>query len=342
MRKISPVTIVSLLLSTTLLLLPGCKQLDQEIPIEETPEAQEDAFISGNNHHVDNGTSRDVATEENSEAQEDASFSGKIYCADNGEPIEGAKIHVYGATWANGETDKRGSYKITGLPAGELKVVIEAAGYVPRYYDGAQGTYVQDNAVSIMTNLGKNESDIDVALEWGGSISGHVYMPDSSRPVYEARINYLQVSGDKTPRVGGCAPSPPRDSVRSDGSGSYIIRGLLSGDYDLLVIHKVGEIILYSHTITSVTKGEETGAIDFTLEPGGSISGYVYQNDGIKPVAEKRVTAHMAGVSDYSTKTAQDGSYFLKNLPPGEFVIRGEIIIVSSGENTIHDIALPK
>lgn len=328
MRK-KVVTIASIILiAVTSLTTVGCSQLTPESISKSEPTPQSESI------HKEESSPK-TPTSGNS-------ISGHVYSADNGNPIAGARIHVYGPTWANEETNEDGSYKVTGLDADEFWVVVEATGYVPRYYDGAKGTYVQDNAVSIKTTSGKNKPDIDLYLEWGGSIYGRVFMPDGSMPVYEASIDYVQISGEKTPRVGGCAPMPSRDSVKSDSSGSYIIGGLLSGDYDLLTRYKFGDEVLYSRTITSVTKGKETQGVDFILEPGGSISGYVYQNDRVTPVAEKSVTAHMSLVSDYSTRTAQDGGYSLKILPPGECIIRGEIITVSSGENTIHDIILPK
>jgi hypothetical protein len=284
-------------------------------------------------------------TDDNSKKQCRASISGHVYRADTREPIAGARVWASGphATGPVGEdADDKGNYTIDELCAGESLVIATANGYVTRYYNGKDGTYIPDKAAQVTTVNGKNTRDIDLALEWGGSIIGKVYETDGITPIGDARIHYLQVSGDKTPRLGGCAPMPPRDSVKSDSSGNYQIGGLLSGEYDLLVSYKLGDEVLYSRVITSVTKGKETRGVNFILEPGGSISGYVYENDGVTLVAGQWVPTSLATVSDFGTTSSQDGSYSLNNLPPGEYRLWGETIILSSGEHIVHDIILPK
>ena len=278
---------------------------------------------------------------------EEAAISGRVYRADNGEPIAGAKVLVYGPHGSTGPiqatTSSDGSYTVIGLGAGESTVGVEADGYVPEIYDGADGVYDGNKAIKVITVYGKNTSNIDFYLGWGGAISGHVYLPDNVTPVNGAYINYQQLNGEMTPRFGGCLPSPMYDFVRSDSGGSYTIGGLLSGDYDLWVRARIGDKVYYStnNLIIAVVTGNRTDGIDFLLEPGGSISGHIYESDGITSVGGRHVSAnHQDGLWTSSDETADGGSYFIEQIPAGVYQIEGKTIIVSSGQNTVHDIIL--
>jgi hypothetical protein len=331
MRKRTLAIISSLLLSATLLFLVSCQQLNTETPIEENSEVQDYASV-----------------EENAEAQDYASISGRIYYANNGEPIAGARVFVYQRNVMPGSrhatTDAKGHYTVTNLNTNEATVGVKAEGYVDRYYNGGEGVYSPYEAVKVKTVYGKDTPEIDIAMEWGGSVTGRLYMPDGVTPVKRANVLYLQTSGDRTPFLAtGDEPTPPYQYVRSKPDGSYNIGGLLMGDYDLL-IRSVGlDEGFYAHTTVSVVKGQEANGVDFVLEPGGSISGHVYLSDGVTPAGKVNVNAHnLSGFGgDYGNEAAFDGSYSIEQLPPGDYKIRGEVITVSSGENTAHDIILP-
>jgi len=271
------------------------------------------------------------------------SISGHVYRADNKKPIAGAIISVYGNHLCTGPiqatTSADGSYTVSGLRACGSKVAAAAAGYVPRFYDGASGTYESDKSEAVITSSGENTPGIDIFLEWGGSVTGYVYMPDGVTPVNEAQILYRQVSGETTPRLGGCVPTPPWDSVWCNTSGNYNIGGLNTGEYELKARAKMGNEQYYLHNVV-VSIGKETKSVDFVLGPGGSISGHVYMNDGITPAAGQYVQAAGIGISG-ATTTAADGSYSIKNLLPGKYIVFGVTVNVSGGEDTVHDIVLP-
>ena len=139
-----------------------------------------------------------------------------------------------------------------------------------------------------------------------GSISGHVYQADGVTPISGA--NVLAHSLNQGFFMG---------SGPSGVDGSYSIIGLPTDEY-WVAAHVEGYIAeyfenAYSHTLAtsiSVTAPDNVPNIDFTLEIGGSISGHVYQNDGITPIAGASVSAIPLGKnSGGGAVTAADGSH---------------------------------
>lgn len=273
-----------------------------------------------------------------------ASISGRVHRAEDGEPIPGARILVYGEHWSTGPilatTAADGSYRVTGLNAGESTVAVEAEGYVTTRYDGV---YSSDDATKVATTYGNDTPNIGFALEWGGSISGHVYQPDGVTPAAEVGIRFKQVSGVETPRLGGCEETAPYDAVRSSADGSYTIGGLLTGEYELVVIARDTNLFSNGTTVAAAVLGEETQDIDFVLVPGGSVSGHVYESDGSTPEAGIWVVAY-DWLGGHSTVAASDGSYSIEQLMPGDCLVGASnrsayvTVTVTSGEKTVHDI----
>jgi hypothetical protein len=80
-------------------------------------------------------------------------------------------------------------------------------------------------------------------------------------------------------------------------------------------------------TPVSVTAPDDTPNINVTLEPGGTISGHVYQSDGTTPVE-----GAIIWVYDYSTlsvvyaraSTSSDGSYTTPGVPSGQYGVQVE------------------
>jgi len=284
-----------------------------------------------------------------------SSISGYVCRADNGDPIPGATVLVYGQHGSTGPisatTSADGRYTVSKLYAGESTVGVKADGYAPIIYDGADGTYDGVEALKVITTYGNNTADVNFYLEWGGSISGYIYLPDDYTTVNGAYINYRQIRGELTVRFGGCLPMPLYDHVRSDTTGSYEIGGLLGGDYELWVHAWIGEKTYYSanNLIISVVMSRGTDGVDFILEPGGSITGHIYESDGVTPA--QGITITIDGSTHQSIEINQDGGYSFENLKPGDYQIRyqrgsGEstpptTVTIFSGENTIWEIILP-
>jgi hypothetical protein len=248
-------------------------------------------------------------------------ISGHVYEAGGSTPVAGAEVSadlISGDFGTGTRTDSNGSYTIAGLPSGEYRVRAEAAGYIREYY---QETYSYSQATAVSVNVPDNTPNIDFTLEVGGTISGYVYRADGSTPIESATVYANLIDGDYGM------------SARTGTDGSYTVTGLPSGNYRVNV-RADGYISEYYDgtynyivaTPVSVTMPDDTPNIDFSLEVGGSISGYVYEADGTTPVAGAEVSASL--IYDEAMEppepvrpviTGSDGGYTISGLPSGNY-----------------------
>jgi hypothetical protein len=155
-----------------------------------------------------------------------------------------------------------------------------------------------------------------VAVAATGSIAGSV-QADNLTPINGAHV--VAYNWDTDMFVGEARALP---------DGTYSITGLPSGTYRVKADY-VRYLPEYYYEGTaapvSVTDTNATPNIDFTLTPGSSISGHVYQDDNITPINGARVVAYdnvtweevADGYADtngaYSITTGTgSGSYFLR------------------------------
>lgn len=79
--------------------------------------------------------------------------------------------------------------------------------------------------------------------------------------------------------------------------------------------------------LVQVVADHETSGIDFYLAKAGSISGHVYEEDGITPIAGASVYAfpitgdHPGG----GANTGPDGSYTIEGLPSGSYTVQASV-----------------
>ncbi len=76
-----------------------------------------------------------------------------------------------------------------------------------------------------------------------------------------------------------------------------------------------------SASAVSVVDGSDTGAIDFTLDPGGTISGTVYETDGTTPIPNANVWAepYTCCGSGNGATTDGNGDYTIAGLAPDDY-----------------------
>jgi len=151
-----------------------------------------------------------------------------------------------------------------------------------------------------------------------GTISGHVYQSDGITPIEGAEVYADLIDGG----YGMWA------TTASDGS--YTITTLITGQYRVRA-YAEGYIEEYydgvydssEATPVSVTMPDDTPNIDFTLDVGGTISGHVYQSDGVTPIEGAWVYADLVddGYGN-GASTASDGSYTITTLITGQYRVR--------------------
>ncbi len=126
-------------------------------------------------------------------------------------------------------------------------------------------------------------------------------------------------------------PEEWHSSATTASDGRYALFGLPVGDYVVRVIapgyaREYYDNVTASHEAETihVTALRETPGIDFRLTEEGSISGYVYQSDGITPISGAEVFVRPSKYfmdEGFRAATKSDGSYTIENLYSGEFRI---------------------
>ena len=185
-------------------------------------------------------------------------------------------------------------------------------------------------AASIISLIGViNSIKTERAVAQGGSISGRVYESDGIIPIAGADV---WAAADVWTAGLDDEYMHPADWLHAitQADGSYTIHGLESSHYRVKAIAKDHAWEFYQEKQTywdadlvAVTAPMDTSGIDFTLGPAGSISGHVYEQDGITPVAGACIDVSstapewnwLAGMCC----TGADGSYTIPDVPVGDF-----------------------
>ena len=240
-------------------------------------------------------------------------ISGRVI-SEFGDPLPGLWVDACEydtqSYCASAETNDEGYYAIL-LPPGEywVQVWVEQD-WIGQAYDVDPQDGEPDR---VSVSVGDDTSGIDFTLEMGGFISGHVYEANSGDPPSViAGVHVDACSMDDT----FC------NGTDTNEYGEYTITGLLPDKtYRVFVWGQSGwSNELYQETIwwdqaTLVSVGA-TG-IDFTLEPGGSISGVVTDSDD-NPLANIGVDIMDGG---YGVCTDENGYYSIMGLPFGTYDI---------------------
>ncbi|HQR47480.1 MAG TPA: carboxypeptidase-like regulatory domain-containing protein, partial [Thermoanaerobaculia bacterium] len=264
-----------------------------------------------------------------------ASLAGRV-TDESGQPVAGAQ----GALVRGGES---------GLAA-FLRQVRAAAG-APIFRSAADGTFRAsrlapgesqrltvshpDFAPSTLGGIsllsGQTAANLPVVLRRGAAITGVVREKDGA-PVDGAEVELQQAMGFRGGRGGANlqmnvlpgGPGGPRQrpTVRTGADGAFEVRGLVPGDFTLLV-RKSG----FATERVDPVKVPEEGSpepLSITLGPGASISGVVRQKSGT-PAEGWSVVASEAGTSALGPRargnlnpTGSDGLFVLEGLRPGQ------------------------
>jgi len=195
-------------------------------------------------------------------------ISGRVVDSLTSKGISGVHVNAHDRTtdeWLAGtDTDPNGYYTLVGLPTGSYIVRTHAAGsglsYVDKYYDAR---YRRHEADPVYVTAPDNTANINFSLEAGGSISGRVMNSINSEGIAGVHVSAQDYETGEW--VAG---------TDTNIDGYYTLLGLPTGSYRVRTHARGYANSLYDDVYhrdqakpVEVTVPDDTGGIDFSLEP---------------------------------------------------------------------------
>ena len=252
------------------------------------------------------------------------SISGRVIADSDGLGVAGAWVwaETQGCCSGNGApTNPDGTYTIFGLEPGQYIVSVDAAahGLAGEFYNNT----LDWTAATLVTVIsGADAPNIDFSLGGGGTITGKVTQADGVTAIANAFVF-------AEPDWEGGAEFEAKTAI----DGTYEIIGLAPGPYIVGAAGHGFALEIYNETndfelaqIVNVAPDAITGDVNFTLDPGGAITGAV--TDGSAPIlyaqdifAWPTSKPFVPGVEPVAETTSMDGSYELFGLPVGDYYV---------------------
>jgi protocatechuate 3,4-dioxygenase beta subunit len=315
---------------------------DVYTPDDATPVHVEEP---GNTPHVDFGLLPFIPG--------NGSISGVVLAEADSTPVKNAWVRASSRdnpfTDSVVETRSDGRYRIGGLMTGDYVVMARAQDFSAEWYDNVK---TEEEATPVPVVSPEETPGIDFYLGYLGSISGRVTSELDGSPVAEAVVCAFPAvdSFFVDPTILEPGPSSYWWSycAVTDSNGSYVIRGVASGEYK---VH-VGAVGFLNEwyddagdweeaAVVTVLDPNVTPDIDFALSLGGSISGRVVMVSDGEPVAHAWVCVSPATDSVWvpedpmnqsgapwnwdqwgCAETDEDGYYVVTGLISGDYYVR--------------------
>jgi protocatechuate 3,4-dioxygenase beta subunit len=301
---------------------------------------------------------RDPARQDDARAGS-AIVRGRVLAADTGRPLRRARITVVSPELGREpritSTGLDGRYEITDLPAGRYTIRVERGGYLTLRYGQ---TRPLEQGMPLDVRERETVERVDFTLPRAGAITGRVVDelgdPISDVQVFAMRTAYWQ---------GRRRLVPSGMVARTDDAGEYRVSGLMPGTYLVMAVLRdtwtvrqgnVDQTFGYAPTYApgtavageaqrvTVHVGERLGPIDLSLVAGraANISG-IATDAGGRPLAGRfvglgrQVTGPESGayMAAGSSSIAADGSFSIRNIPPGQYSLRVQTASAGAGPN---------
>src|SRR6185369_11663002 len=195
-------------------------------------------------------------------------------------------------------TSDDGTFVLENVPVGATTLAVNAPGYV------------QERVPNLTVEAGKTTENVEVALETGVRVTGHVTGPDGAA-AGGAVVRIDPMAGGRMMRGGGM--NDPY--TVADPNGEYTLENVEPGE-KTLVFSRTGFI----NTSKTVTLSGDHMQVDAQLSSGVRTAGVVV-NEGGTPVADAQVRARSASDSGFgrSARTDANGSFSFEGLAPGHY-----------------------
>jgi hypothetical protein len=253
-------------------------------------------------------------------------ISGSVVAAADGSPVGGALVHVWqigGDVVGRSETGRDGVYRVNGLRTGDYLVYVDARGFKPVFYDGAES---RENATPVHVEAPNETGGIDFSLEplenRRGAISGTVVSEVDGNPIPFAAVLAIPLERG----IAGFA--------LTDRLGEYVLHGLRPGKYVMLACARYFICEFYDNvrhfreaTPVVVESGQQVSGISFSLAPAArgaySIAGRVMR--GSSGTGESHAVIYALDNSGFAASAISDenGDFILAEVPAGQYKVMG-------------------
>ncbi len=251
-----------------------------------------------------------------------ALFEGNVTSEDEGIPIAGAhiqaKLVVNPLIRFHGVTDSLGNFTVEGVPSGSYILSADKSGFALEYYDN---TPDPKNAQILTVATGDTLQNLNFTLATKSAIGGTVVSAKDGSPIAGAKVFVFKLS-----------PRPGHHWFRhtkTDKNGNYTLP-VPAGNYIVGVSAKGfgmqyfdGVTKMADATPVTVAENQHTTNIDFSLEPLGSLSGIVTDEESSQPISGAVVMAfsEIWHGKPYMVKTKEDGTFEIPGVRPGIYIL---------------------
>ena len=253
--------------------------------------------------------------------QSAAKISGVVSDGSMDTKLEGIEAIAYDANgsqaaWA--DTNRNGTYTLSGLAAGTYRVEFSnnwnAGNYLTQYYND-KATLASADAIT--AQAGQTTAGINASMRPGGEITGTVTDAQTHAPIAFSPVNVYDSSGNFL------------TSTDTGSDGTYTVPSLPTGSYRVqftgpgLTVSQFydGKTSLASADPVAVTASNTTSGIDGALQDGGSITGTVTESSTGAPLSGVSVYATGPTWGGYAITDAQ-GHYAVSGLATGNYQVQ--------------------
>ena len=277
-----------------------------------------------------------------------ATLRGRITSAD-GKPLRRARLALalaspVGAAPAlpSASTNAQGLFELRDVPAGTYRLTATRAGYLSLQYGQRRP---QEAGRSIEVKDGQVVERLDFALPAGAVLAG-VITDERGEPYPGVRVEALEHR-----YMNGRASHFPAGIGTTDDLGRFRIPGLAPGTFYLMASSKESllggkdgkETLSYGFSyypgvppdkaeVITLGVGEQRDGVGFRLEPNRTarVRGRAESPEGApldgRPISltfEYRGSGAVANPPMATTRTGRDGTFELRDIPPGTYRVLG-------------------
>ncbi len=234
-----------------------------------------------------------------------ARFSGQVV-AEGGGPIQSAQVSIYdssGQYVGGAYTDAAGNYTTNpGLATGSYRLKFTAYSQLSEYYNHKPSL---ETATALAVTAPALLSGVNATLANGGKISGRVTNANTGLPLINMAVS---ASG-----AGGSGYG------YTDAGGNYTIVGLGSGSYTVKAAPVFDDNLLSTPQTVTVTAPNTLTGVDFTMVPGGTLTGHVTDVNGASLKDITVFVGNQDGSYQNYVYTNASGIYTATALPSGQY-----------------------